>query len=254
MQKGSIRLFRIRGIQLSVHITFLLLLAYVAWEGWSGDGAVGAIVNVVSMLAFFACVVLHELGHSFTARAFGITVPRILLLPIGGMAEFSHVPRRPSQEILIAVAGPAVNAVLAAILALIVPLPTWEQILAMDVGPLQLLLVMNIVMGTFNLLPAFPMDGGRVLRALLAIWLPYLNATAWAVGIGKVLAFAGIVVMGFVFKHAMGAILFLFIMIAGELEYRTVLRQEKEERRWREFIDRLYVHSSGPAEPAPPPL
>lgn len=234
-------MFRIRGIQLSVHFTFLLLIGYVAWQGWSSEGSTGAIVNVVSILVFFACVVLHELGHSFVARAFGVEVPRILLLPIGGMAEFSGLPRRPAHEILIALAGPAVNFALILLLSFFTPIPTWRAVISLDLAPLQLLFVMNLMMGTFNLLPVFPMDGGRVLRALLAQRLPYLQATRWAVGTGKVLGLAGILVMVFVFRHFMGAVLFLFIMIAGELEYRTVLRQETEERRWRELLDRLYV-------------
>ncbi|HZP59490.1 MAG TPA: site-2 protease family protein, partial [Opitutaceae bacterium] len=120
-------LFRIRGIQLAVHGSFFLLLAYYAWLGWDADGMVGALWNVAMILAFFVCVVLHELGHSFTARRFGVNVPRILLMPIGGMAQFDSIPRRPRSELLITLAGPAVNFLIAALLLAVVRFPNgWE--------------------------------------------------------------------------------------------------------------------------------
>ncbi len=253
MPDGSIRLFRIRGIQLSVHLTFLLLLGYVAWEGWREFGAVGAWINLGVVCLFFTCVVLHELGHAFTARAFGVRVPRILLLPIGGMAEFSSLPRRPLAEILIAIAGPAVNAVIVAALLLVVPLPSREQLATLDLSLWQLLLVMNAVMGAFNLLPAFPMDGGRVLRALLSVRMHYVDATRWAANVGKVLAAVGVGVMAFVFHHLMGALLFLFIIVVGELEWRAIRRQDAEERRWRAHLERVQAPPSGNATDAKTP-
>ena len=103
----SMNLFRIRGIQLSVHASFALLLAYVGWEGWTAAGWHGAVWTLAYVLALFACVTLHELGHAVAARRFGVRVPRILLLPIGGMAEMDTIPRRPREEIIIALAGPA---------------------------------------------------------------------------------------------------------------------------------------------------
>src|SRR5882757_9155424 len=104
MLSWSIRLFRIFGIQLAVHATFFLLLGYIAWSGWTDavaqgfPGISGALLNSAYLLIFFVCVVLHELGHALTARRFGVGVPRILLLPIGGMAEFDSIPRKPSRE------------------------------------------------------------------------------------------------------------------------------------------------------------
>ena len=109
-------LFRIRGIQLAVHVSFLLLVALVAQEGWADDRWTGLFWNVATLLVFFTCVILHELGHSFTAMRFGVGVRRILLMPIGGMAEFDSIPREPSREFLITLAGPAVNFVIAAAL------------------------------------------------------------------------------------------------------------------------------------------
>lgn len=241
----SIRLFRVRGIRLEVHFTFLAMLAYVAYDGWHETFWRGALENVGTFIAFFTCVVLHELGHSFTARAFGVNVPRILLLPIGGMAQFDSVPRRPIHEILIALAGPAVNAVIVGVLGLFVSLPPWQTLMTADLSAAQLLLVMNVVMGTFNLLPVFPMDGGRVLRAILAMRLPYLSATRWAANIGKLLALAGIVTMTFGLHHIMGGVLFLFILFAGELEYRSVLREETEARRWQRYFQRLCAVPNG---------
>src|SRR5262245_60625598 len=112
----SFRLFRIRGIQLAVHVSFFLLPAYAAVEGWLWDGWSGAGLMVALVMVLFTCVVLHELGHCFAARRLGVGVPRILLLPIGGMAEFDRMPRRPRDEFVIAIAGPLVNVALAGLL------------------------------------------------------------------------------------------------------------------------------------------
>jgi len=120
----SINLFRVFGIQLAVHASFVLLLVYAGFEGWQDDGGwMGVLVSVALTVAFFICVVLHELGHSLTARRFGIQVPRILLMPIGGMAEFASIPRQPSQEFLITIAGPLVNFAIVLILWVAVGLP-----------------------------------------------------------------------------------------------------------------------------------
>jgi Zn-dependent protease len=245
MQKGSISLFRIAGIQLSVHVTFFILLAYVGWEGWKELGVTGMVLNIAHLLAFFVCVVLHELGHSFMARRFGVKVSRILLMPIGGMAEFTRMPRLPRHEILIAAAGPAVNFLIVCVLLVFTSFPSRAELSTMDISTLQLLLLMNVMMGCFNLLPAFPMDGGRILRALLARRYEYVDATRYAATLGKVIAIAGAAVMAGVFGNFLGALLFIFIMAAGELEYRSVRRQE-EERRWVEISAQNFA--------VPPPL
>lgn len=250
----SINLFRIRGIQLSLHGSFLLLLAYVAWDGWSADGGAGLVWSVAFMLLLFTCVVLHELGHSFVARRFGVGVPRILLLPIGGMAEFDSIPRRPRSEILIALAGPAVNFVLVALLMIIVRFPqNWNPVQAApsfaELG--RNLVVLNLFMGTFNLVPVFPMDGGRVFRALLAIRLPYLRATFYAATLGKVLAVIGAFSMVYFLDNWLGAALFAFIFVAGEIEYRAVRRREREEAHWRSILVEFYGHPPGTPPPEP---
>jgi Zn-dependent protease len=253
MLSWSIKLFRIRGIQLAVHVSFLLLLAYVADEGWQDDGWPGLLWGVATLLAFFSCVVLHELGHSFTAMHFGVGVRRILLMPIGGMAEFDSIPREPSRELLITLAGPAVNFVIAALLYLVVGLPAGWPLGDYDypatlLGFAQLLLSWNLLMGCFNLLPVFPMDGGRIFRALLATQLNYLRATFWAATVGKVLAALAALIAIFVFHRYLTAALFAFIYLAGAAEYRAVKRRDREEARWREMALQFHVP---PAEEPP---
>lgn len=246
----SINLFRVFGIQLAVHASFVLLLAYYAWQGWIEGGLAGLFWRTTLIVLFFVCVVLHELGHSLTARRFGVRVPRILLLPIGGMAEFDHIPRKPTAELLITVAGPAVNFALALALLGFV----WHGIFGgaeiseySVMGLLDELWFWNLVMGIFNLLPVFPMDGGRILRALLAYHLPYLRATWWAAIVSKVLAPVLACVAFFYLHQMMLGILFLFILFVGDAEYRQTLRREQEERYWAEMIQRMPV-----AEPVRP--
>ncbi|ATC62571.1 hypothetical protein CMV30_00480 [Nibricoccus aquaticus] len=241
MPDWSISLFRIARIRLAVHVTFFLLLGYIAWEGWHASPEarwLGLTWSVTYTLLAFACVVLHELGHAFAARRFGINVSRILLLPIGGMAEFDRIPREPRQEIIIALAGPAVNFLLINLLLLLVTLPaTMDEFLSFDLTFESLarhLLFMNAAMGCFNLVPVFPMDGGRVLRALLAKRFPYPLATFWAATVGKLFALAAI---GFALttmiitrnwvQGTLLATLFAFIFWAGENEYRHVKAEER---------------------------
>lgn len=233
MARWSIHLFRIAGIKVELHVSFLLLLAYVAWEGASEDGGLtGALVAMALVLAFFSCVVLHELGHCLVAMRSGSVVRRILLMPIGGMAEFDSIPRSPLREILLALAGPAVNFLILGLLWPWVHFP--DDILAdaayvgVD-GFLLLLFLGNLAMGCFNLLPAFPMDGGRVLRALLSLWMPYLKATFWASLVGKVLALS-VAALAIWIGHWMLALLMLFIFFVGEMEYRALKRSEALRR------------------------
>ena len=240
----SVNLFRVRGIQLAVHFSFFLLLAFVAWQGWWGDpaegnpgGWEGVFWHVVVLLAFFTCVVLHELGHCFTAMHFGVGVRRILLMPIGGMAEFDCIPREPVRELLITLAGPAVNFAIAAVLWALVGVPRgWPwgdmEFAADATGFAQFLLHWNLLMGCFNLVPVFPLDGGRIFRAVLATRLPYLRATLLAATVAKVLALI-VAVVCLVNELWLPAALFTFIILAGELEYRAIRRREIEDAHWR---------------------
>jgi Zn-dependent protease len=198
--KGSFRFLRIAGIDLRVHFTFPLVLLWGAWLYSGRHGAQGALFGGLLMAALFACVVLHELGHSLVARRFGIPVREIVLLPIGGVALMVRSPRRPLHELLIAVAGPVVSALLAlAFFGLLYGI--WPG-LALDavqlVDPreaqpsvptlLAWLATSNLMLLIFNLIPAFPMDGGRILRALLASFLGFRRATRIAAALGQVLA------------------------------------------------------------------
>ncbi len=225
------------------------MLAYVCDEGWQEGGMTGLWWSAGTFLAFFTCVVLHELGHSLTAMRFGVHVRRILLMPIGGMAEFDQIPRRPSQEFLITIAGPAVNFVIAALLWLAIDVPVGWTADAASNSLLDLartLLVWNLWMGLFNLLPAFPMDGGRILRALLAMRLPYLRATYWAVTIAKVIMVPAIILELYLGRYLVVAI-FIFIYLAGEAEYRAVKHREYDEAQWREAL--LRQIATPPADP-----
>jgi len=244
----SINLFRIRGIQLAVHASFFLLLAWVANDGWRSAGAAGLGWSVVTLLAFFGCVVLHELGHSLTAIHFGIGVRRILLMPIGGMAEFDSIPRQPARELLITLAGPAVNFVIAGLLWFVIRTFGDEVTLYSLDGFIYQIFFANLVMGIFNLLPAFPMDGGRILRALLAWRMSYLRATRFAATVGKVICVlgAGVALWS---NHWLLAVLFAFIFFAGEAEYRAVQRREIEDARWRETLARVYGPTTTVNEP-----
>lgn len=252
MLDWSISLFRIARIQLAVHVTFFLLLGYVAWEGWHAVPEArwaGLLWSVTYVLLAFVCVVLHELGHAFAARGFGVGVSRILLLPVGGMAEFDRIPRKPRQEIVIALAGPAVNFVLINLLLIFVSIPTFDELISLELTFTSLarhILVLNIAMGCFNLVPVFPMDGGRVLRALLAKRITYLRATFWASIVGKILAvtaigfaLASMIVTRAWIQGALLTVLFAFIFWAGELEYRHVKSDEQHAELWRRRLSTL---------------
>ncbi len=251
MLAWSINLFRVFGIRLAVHFTFLLLVAYAAWAGWTQNPTtpwMGLALDLILILLLFTTIVLHELGHSLTARRYGIRVPRILLLPIGGMAEFDSIPRQPRLEFLISLAGPAVNFAIALLLLAFLPWPTdWgaDSVEFSVAGLGDLLLRINLIMGCFNLLPIFPMDGGRILRAVLAARCPYLQATYWAATTGKVLAIVAAVGSALIWKNPMAVALFIFIFIAGELEYRAVKRREEQTVQWNNLIRGLYGPAGG---------
>ncbi len=183
----------IAGIRISVHATFLLLLAWVVISHLaSGQGVVGAVNGTLLLLAVFATVVIHELSHALVARRFGVRTKGIMLLPIGGVASLEKVPEKPHQELLVALAGPATNVALAMLFAGLVLLtggtldPT--ETMAVSAPLLPKLVYVNVSLAVFNLLPAFPMDGGRVLRAGLALWLDYGRATQIAARIGRGMA------------------------------------------------------------------
>jgi Zn-dependent protease len=192
----SFRIGRLLGIDVFVHATFPLLLAWVGAAHYLPErSAAAAFAGVTFVLALFAIVVLHELGHALTARRFGIRTRNITLLPIGGVAHLERMPERPAQELLVAVAGPLVNVLLAALLLTLL-LATGGSLAPPEgglvaAGPtLSGLLWVNVSLAAFNLLPAFPMDGGRALRAALALRIDRVRATRIAAGIGQACALA----------------------------------------------------------------
>src|SRR5574341_912145 len=194
----SVRLFRVGGIEVRVHLTFLLLLIWAAyyWGSLSQSALNGAVFGVIVTLLLFVAVTLHELGHSLQAKRFGVRVTSITLLPIGGVAQMEEIPEQPSQELRIAMAGPLVNLGIAAALIVVALVLDARAVLTLDelrralgttswAGMLAYLTTANLAMAAFNLIPAFPMDGGRVLRALLATRMDYVKATRIAAAIGQ---------------------------------------------------------------------
>jgi len=219
--KWSWKIGTLAGIELRIHLTFLLLLGWVGATHWmAGRSADAALNGVAFILALFGCVLLHELGHSLAARRYGIPTRDITLLPIGGVARLERMPEKPSQELWVALAGPAVNiAISAALFAWLSITHEWAPLGQMHVasGPFaERLLVANVWLVLFNLIPAFPMDGGRVLRALLASRMEYVRATQIAAGIGQGLAFLfGLIGL---FGNPMLLFIALFVWIGASQE------------------------------------
>jgi Zn-dependent protease/CBS domain-containing protein len=224
--KWSIRVGRLFGIPLFVHVTFFLFLAWVGFESYrNGQSAGDALTSVLFMCTLFACVVLHELGHALTARRYGIPTRDITLLPIGGVARLDRMPDDPKQELWVAVAGPAVNVAIAALLILATKLSSSMFSIGdasvngfLGGSFLSRVIVMNLFLVLFNMLPAFPMDGGRVLRALLATRLPYARATHIAATVGQIMALLfgliGLMVPG----YSMMVFIALFVWIGAAQE------------------------------------
>ncbi|WP_114967315.1 site-2 protease family protein [Alkalilacustris brevis] len=217
------------GSELRVHATFFLLLAWIGAAAWLAGGPVAAAMNILFILVLFACVVAHEFGHALMARRYGIRTPDITLLPIGGMARLERMPEKPAQEIAVALAGPAVNVVIWAVLVFVIGVDTSvEALLAIEdprEGFWARVAVVNLFLVLFNMLPAFPMDGGRVLRALLAMRMPREKATLIAARGGQAMAF----VFGFLGLMTGNPLLILiavFVFIAGMAESSHVAMQE----------------------------
>jgi Zn-dependent protease len=215
----SIKFARVAGIDLKIHLTFLLFILWIGFTYFSIGGAVAARQGILFILLLFACVLLHELGHALTAKAFGIRTTDITLLPIGGVARLERIPSEPKQELLIAIAGPAVNVVIAVLLIFYLgqraAMSDFEDLHTPRVAMLSKLASVNIGLVLFNLIPAFPMDGGRILRSILAMRMNYLRATEIAARIGQALAIVfGIV--GFFYNSFLIFIAFFVYMGAQQ--------------------------------------
>lgn len=232
--KWSLKLGTYAGIGVYLHWTFALLLGWVfATHLGAGQSPAQAIAGVLFIVALFACVVLHEFGHALAARRYGIATRDITLLPIGGIARLEKIPEKPAQELVVALAGPAVNVVIAAIffawLAAAHRLAGIDAPAALMSGSLpQRLMIVNLSLVVFNLLPAFPMDGGRALRALLAFRLGRRRATAIAASIGQAMA----IIFGFLglwLGHPLLVLIAIFVFLgaqaeAGQVEMQSALQ------------------------------
>lgn len=223
--KWSWKIGEFAGIGVYMHATFLLLIGWVALSGWLQGRTVAAAAGAVAfILALFLCVVLHEYGHALTARRYGIKTRDITLLPIGGVARLERMPDNPRHELWVALAGPAVNVAIAGALGIWLLATTSLQYispLSMTGGSfVERLLAVNISLVLFNLIPAFPMDGGRVVRALLATRLEYTRATQIAAMLGQGIT----LVLGFVglFSNPLLVFVALFVWMGAAQEASMV--------------------------------
>ncbi len=229
--RGTFQIAKLFGIPVLLHWSFALIIFWVLYSGYSsGLDSAGTAWLGLMMLSLFVCVVLHEYGHALTARVYGVNTKDIVLLPIGGVARLDSLPDKPIQEFLIAAAGPLVNIAIALVLSITflwTPFAEVERQLV-NAGSINAttfvpyLIFLNITLAIFNLLPAFPMDGGRILRSLLAIKLGKVKATKVAAIIGQI--FAGLFIVGSIypFQNPVFTLLGVFIFLSAMQEYRAV--------------------------------
>lgn len=225
--KANLSLGSIFGIKIKVHWTFFFLIIWIVFVELKRGGSTESILfNIAFVLAVFLCVVLHELGHSLTAKRFGIDTKKITLLPIGGMASLDRLPESPKQELLVVIAGPLVNVLIALLLYFIIPVQdyfhlnfteTFESLMSFTLQNfLFYLFIVNIGLIIFNIIPAFPMDGGRILRALLAMKMNRVKATQIASSIGQFIAVLFLLI-GLLYSPLLIFIaLFIFLGAYGE--------------------------------------
>jgi Zn-dependent protease/CBS domain-containing protein len=232
---GAFKIGRFSGIDVRVHWTFFLLLAFFAFIGYQASGsAVGALTAIVTIVALFFCVLLHEFGHSLVAQRLGLEIHSITLLPIGGVSNLESLPEKPADEVKITLAGPLVNVVLAPIFfgvgLLLGAVPRMPADLLMGIGSVGqfffYLGYLNVVLAVFNLIPAFPLDGGRILRALLATRLGAVRATDISSAVGKLFA-AAFFLIGLISGDLLLALVAVFIYFGATGEAQMVRQQEK---------------------------
>jgi Zn-dependent protease/CBS domain-containing protein len=220
----SVNIGSIAGTAIRIHFTFLLFLAWIFIASWISGGPTAAWSGLLFMILLFACVLAHEFGHIFVARAFGVPTPDVTLLPIGGVARLARIPEAPVEELLVAIAGPLVNVVITIGLVVLMGAEFAPQRLAIvdstHVSMVDRLATVNIFLAVFNMIPAFPMDGGRVLRALLAIRMGHIRATEIAAKIGQLVAFA----LGFLglFGNPILVFIAIFVYLAASSEAQLV--------------------------------
>ncbi len=234
----SIKLFSIKGIDIKIHTLFFLILIWAAyrWSVSTGAGLQGALFGVVATILLFVAVLLHELGHSFQAMKYKVKVKDITLMPLGGVAQIEELPKDPKQELKIALAGPMVNFAIVAILVVIGAILQTRAIISIDelvaslgqtnwAGMLAYLTMANLILGLFNLLPAYPMDGGRILRALLSMRMDHTKATRIAAAVGQGLAFT-MGLIGFINGQFTLILIAILIWLGAGQESRGVQVQD----------------------------
>ena len=252
---GTLKLGKLFGIDLFVHGTFWLLPLFVLLTNF-GAGVSVIAFELMFVFAVFGCVALHEVGHATAAAAYGIRTRDITLYPIGGVASLEGMPEKPMQEVAVALAGPAVNVVLAIglLLGLVVsglamPWSAYGHVVDAFAGRL---FWANIVLCVFNLLPAFPMDGGRVLRALLSARMPRLRATEIAVKVGTVVA-AGLLVTGIYLLQPVLMAVAVVVWLLSQAEL-AVVRLTAARREFESRAREMFGDLPGPAEAEATPL
>jgi Zn-dependent protease len=220
----SFPIARIAGTVVRVHVTFLLFLVWIGGAQWRLGGREAAVEGVLFIVLIFACVLAHEFGHILAARRYGIRTPEVTLWPIGGVASLERIPDKPSEELVVALAGPAVNVVIAGLIVLFLGLSfdaaAMTEMENPRAGLLMRLAAANIFLVVFNLIPAFPMDGGRVLRALLAMRMNHAEATRIAARIGQGAAF--LFALAGLLLNPMLIVIALFIYLAATAESQHV--------------------------------
>ncbi len=223
---------RLFGIPIRIHFTFLLLLAFIWYAETSVQGPGAGLYSLVFWTLIFACVLLHELGHSLVAQSYGLTIASIILLPIGGVSQITDIPRDPIKEVAITIAGPMVNFLIAGVLLLfgkmLDPSLQFAEISLQSGSMVVDLFWANVMLGLFNIVPAYPMDGGRILRGIIAMKKEYTEATRLAADVGKIFAI-GFMIAGFFYNWWLILIgIFVFSVANSEVQ-ATVLSSRLEK-------------------------
>jgi Zn-dependent protease len=213
---SSLKVASVFGIAVRIHVSFLIYLAFICLSSYQEAGVSGAIEGGLLVLTLFTFVLLHEFGHAFAARTFGIRTPDITLYVIGGVARLTRIPEKPWQELIVAVAGPLVNVVIFVVLRGVIHLEQAQDPESPEIELLARVANYNWLLLVFNLIPAFPMDGGRVLRSLLAMFMPHPRATQIAARLGQGLAVL-FAVYGF-FRDPFLVFIALFVFYGAQQE------------------------------------
>lgn len=242
--KYSLKIFTLFGIPIELHISFLLLMLFIYLIALLGIFPVINILTAVLITLVFASVVIHELCHSYLAKRYGIKIERIVLLPIGGVSEM-EIPKNPAQELRISLAGPVANLIIAA-LGYVFLMVFHNTLSVMVNGLIYYFIVVNLLLGLFNLLPAFPMDGGRILRAFLAERMSFIKATKLAASIGK--QFAILMVIVGVFFNFLLILIAVFVYLGADAEYRSVLISTLLENEKVKDVMSANVHTVNPED------